>query len=57
MRTEVAVSTVTVWELVLKASHGQLPPLPKARGSFARHLGALGFRHEPFAWMDAEIEF
>ena len=43
MRADVMVSPSTVWELTHKAAIGKLPPLPLERGSFARHLAALGF--------------
>jgi PIN domain nuclease of toxin-antitoxin system len=54
MRGEVMVSPITVWELTRKAAAGKLPPLPMARGSFALHLVALGFRDLPLLWVDAE---
>ena len=54
MRASVAVSPITVWELSRKASLGKLPPLPTERGSFARHLTALGFRDAPLSWDIAE---
>jgi PIN domain nuclease of toxin-antitoxin system len=54
MRADVAVSPITVWELTRKAALGKLPPLPTERGSFARHLAALGFRDAPLRWDIAE---
>jgi PIN domain nuclease of toxin-antitoxin system len=54
MRADVMVSPITVWELTRKAAIGKLPPLPMERGSFARHLFALGFRDAPLLWGDAE---
>ena len=53
MRADVMVSPITVWELTRKAAIGKLPPLPMERGSFARHLFALGFRDAPLLWGDA----
>lgn len=54
MQGDVMVSSITVWELTRKAAAGKLPPLPAERGSFARHLAALGFRDIPLQWEDAE---
>ena len=54
MRADVVVSPITVWELTRKVAAGKLPPLPTERGSFARHLVALGFRDLPLLWVDVE---
>ena len=54
MRADVVVSPITVWELTRKAAEGKLPPLPTERGSFARHLVALGLREVALVWGDAE---
>ena len=54
MRGDVLVSPITVWELTRKAAAGKLPPSPTERGSFARHLLALGFRDAPLLRSDAE---
>jgi PIN domain nuclease of toxin-antitoxin system len=54
MEGEVAVSPITVWELVHKSNKGQLPPLPRQSGSFARYLRGLGFQEQPFGLADAE---
>jgi PIN domain nuclease of toxin-antitoxin system len=54
IRGDVVISPITVWELTRKAAAGQLPPLPTERGSFARHLVALGFRDVPLLWGDSE---
>ncbi len=54
MRGDVAVSSITVWELTRKAALGKLPPLPTVNGSFAGWLSSQGFRPHPLNWIDAE---
>jgi PIN domain nuclease of toxin-antitoxin system len=54
IRGDVMVLPITVWELTRQAAIGKLPPLPTERGSFARHLVALGFRDAPLLWSDSE---
>ncbi len=54
MRTEVAVCSITIYELTLKAAMGRLPRLPTVGGSFAGWLRQRGFRDHPLGWDDAE---
>jgi PIN domain nuclease of toxin-antitoxin system len=54
MQSDVAVASVTVWELTRKAAIGKLPPLPTEQGSFSRYLRTLGFQSAPLLWEDAE---
>ena len=51
---DVAVSSITVWELTRKAALGKLPPLPTVNGGFAGWLASQGFRPHPLNWSDAE---
>lgn len=54
MRTDVAVCSITVYELTLNAAMGRLPPLPRVGGSFAGYLRQRGFRDHPLSWDDTK---